>query len=100
MLAAFYVKAFLLAAVALPAYQSYITTANTAKVNAHYEAAVDLVSIDETEPMGTIGLFFQYAFSPRWSVAARAGALGFDLGNIEGEIYAFEGRTGVYGIER
>ena len=36
----------ILAAVALPAYQSYIQTANTAKVNTHYEAAVDLVSTE------------------------------------------------------
>ena len=34
----------ILAAVALPAYQAYIETANTAKVNTHYEAAIDLVS--------------------------------------------------------
>ena len=34
----------ILAAVALPAYQAYIQTANTAKVNTHFEAAVDLVS--------------------------------------------------------
>lgn len=33
----------ILAAVALPAYQSYITTANTAKVNTHYEEGVDFV---------------------------------------------------------
>jgi type IV pilus assembly protein PilA len=31
----------ILAAVALPAYQSYIQTSNTSKVNAHYEQAVD-----------------------------------------------------------
>jgi prepilin-type N-terminal cleavage/methylation domain-containing protein len=36
----------ILAAVALPAYQSYIQTANTAKVNTHYEAAVDLISAE------------------------------------------------------
>ena len=34
----------ILAAVALPAYQAYIQTANTAKVNTHFEAAVDLVT--------------------------------------------------------
>ena len=33
----------ILAAVALPAYQAYIQTANTSKVNTHYEAAIDLV---------------------------------------------------------
>ena len=33
----------ILAAVALPAYQSYIQTANTAKVNTHYEEGVDFV---------------------------------------------------------
>jgi len=32
----------ILAAVALPAYQDYIKTANVAKVNAHYEQAVKL----------------------------------------------------------
>jgi hypothetical protein len=53
---------------------------------------LDLVSVDVTEPMGTVGVFFQYAFSPRWSFAGRAGALGFDLGNIEGEIYSGEAR--------
>ncbi len=36
----------ILAAVALPAYQSYIQTANTAKVNTHWEAATDLVSTE------------------------------------------------------
>lgn len=36
----------ILAAVALPAYQSYIQTANTSKVNTHWEAAVDLVSTE------------------------------------------------------
>jgi prepilin-type N-terminal cleavage/methylation domain-containing protein len=36
----------ILAAVALPAYQSYIQTANTAKVNSHWEAATDLVSTE------------------------------------------------------
>ena len=53
---------------------------------------LDLVSVDDTEPMGTIGVFFQYAFTPQWSLAGRAGALGFDLGNIEGEIYGGEVR--------
>jgi hypothetical protein len=51
-----------------------------------------LVNVDDTEPMGTIGLFMQYAISPRWSVAGRAGALGFDLGNIDGKIYSVEAR--------
>jgi type IV pilus assembly protein PilA len=36
----------ILAAVALPAYQSYIQTANTAKMNTHWEAASDLVSTE------------------------------------------------------
>ena len=34
----------ILAAVALPAYQSYIATANMAKVNAHYEEGIDFVN--------------------------------------------------------
>ncbi|MFT7653790.1 MAG: prepilin-type N-terminal cleavage/methylation domain-containing protein [Limisphaerales bacterium] len=36
----------ILAAVALPAYQSYIATANSSKVNTHYEAAADLVNAE------------------------------------------------------
>ena len=36
----------ILAAVALPAYQSYIQTANTAKVNTHWEAGTDLVTTE------------------------------------------------------
>ncbi len=34
----------ILAAVALPAYQSYIATANMAKVNSHYEEAIDFAN--------------------------------------------------------
>ena len=34
----------ILAAVALPAYQSYIATANMAKLNAHYEEGIDFVN--------------------------------------------------------
>ena len=33
----------ILAAVALPAYQSYIQTANSGKVNSHYEEGIDFV---------------------------------------------------------
>ena len=33
----------ILAAVALPAYQAYMDTANSGKVNSHYEAAIDFV---------------------------------------------------------
>ncbi len=33
----------ILAAVALPAYQTYVQTANSGKVNSHYEAAIDFV---------------------------------------------------------
>jgi hypothetical protein len=53
---------------------------------------LDLVSVDDTEPMATIGLFFQYALSPRWTIAGRVGALGFDIGDIEGQIYGGEAR--------
>ncbi len=34
----------ILAAVALPAYQSYIETANMAKLNSHYEEGIDFVN--------------------------------------------------------
>jgi hypothetical protein len=51
-----------------------------------------LVDVDSTELMGTLGLFAQYAISPRWSIAGRAGAFGFDLGDIDGTIYSAEAR--------
>lgn len=71
---------------------SWVTIKNNLTGRLPNVAPIDIVSVDEAEPMGTIGLFFQYAFTPQLSFAARAGALGFDIGNIEGEIYAFEGR--------
>ena len=53
---------------------------------------VDLVNLDETEPMPTIGLFLEHALSPTWLVAGRAGYLGFDISDIEGDIYDIQGR--------
>lgn len=64
----------ILAAVALPAYQDYIATANMTKVNSHYEEAVRVtrativkgatqraLSLDETTPTDSTGWIALYA---------------------------------------
>ena len=40
----------ILVAVSLPAYESYVTTANTAKVNRHYEEGLDFVRAELHAP--------------------------------------------------
>jgi len=52
---------------------------------------VDVVSLDVSEPLPTIGLFFNYAISPKWYLNSRAGAFAFDIGDIDGTIYDFAG---------
>jgi hypothetical protein len=48
---------------------------------------IGLVESDSTEPLGTIGVYGTYAFSPSWLVAGRIGYLGFDFGDIGGAIW-------------
>jgi hypothetical protein len=48
---------------------------------------VILVENDVTEPLGTIGIYGSYAFSPQWLISARAGYLGFEFGDISGNIW-------------
>jgi len=46
----------ILAAVALPAYQSYIQTTNDAKVNAHYEEAISFINSEFQRTRADIAL--------------------------------------------
>lgn len=42
--------------------------------------------LDVSEPLPTIGLFFNYAFNEKWYFTSRAGAFTFDIGDIDGTI--------------
>ena len=52
---------------------------------------VEFTSLDVSEPLPTIGLFFNYAFSPDWYLTTRAGVFSFDMGDIDGTIFDFFG---------
>ena len=52
---------------------------------------VDLASFDISEPLPTIGLFFNYGFTPKWYLNSRAGVFAFDIGDIDGTIFEFGG---------
>ena len=45
----------------------------------------DLLDIDE--PLPTIGLFYNYAFTSKWYLASRAGLFALSIGDIEGTIF-------------
>lgn len=47
----------------------------------------DVSSLDVSEPLPTIGLFFNYAFSPDWYLTSRAGVFAFDIGDVDGTIF-------------
>lgn len=75
----------ILAAVALPAYQSYIATVNSSKVNTHYEAAVDLVNTEmqRTRTLITMGAELRAASSARldaWDAAGWQGVFEDNMG--------------------
>ena len=86
----------ILAAVALPAYQSYIQTANTGKVNAHYEEGVDFArsEMQRTRAAIQMGSETRTAASDRldssaeWITELRdeIGADKFDRGSPEGAV--------------
>jgi hypothetical protein len=43
--------------------------------------------LDVSEPLPTIGIFFNYAFNQKWFMTSRAGVFAFDIGDIDGTIY-------------
>ena len=50
-------------------------------------SSITLVDGDSTEPLGTIGIYGTYGFAPNWAVLGKVGYLGFDFGDIEGQIW-------------
>lgn len=43
--------------------------------------------LDVSEPLPTLGVFFNYAFTPKWYLTSRAGFFGLDIGDIDGTIF-------------
>ena len=43
--------------------------------------------LDVSEPLPTIGIFFNYAFNQKWIMTSRAGVFALDIGDIDGTIY-------------
>lgn len=72
----------ILAAVALPAYQSYMQTSNTAKVNAHYEQAIDFVRSE----MQRLRAQIQMGVDTRANISAGMAASADWVGAINNEI--------------
>ena len=66
---------------------NYTTIKEAFRVSVAGLTSNELVSIDVSEPLPTIGLFFNYAFSNDWYLTTRAGAFAFDIGDIDGTIY-------------
>ena len=85
----------ILAAVALPAYQAYIQTANSGKVNTHFESAVDFADTEMERTRSRIQMRAEtrQVASERldsvqdWldALAAEVGQDRFDTGSPEGE---------------
>ena len=102
----------ILAAVALPAYQSYIATANMAKLNAHYEEGIDFVNSEMQRTRANIQIGAEarvdastrLANSAAWIVELRdqIGADKFDRSSPEGDVAFVAGSsataTGSVGI--
>lgn len=47
----------------------------------------EIESIDVNEPLPTIGLFYNYAFSEAWYLTTRAGLFSLEIGDIDGTVY-------------
>ena len=62
-----------------------VETSLKANVTGAGETEID--SIDVNEPLPTIGLFYNYAFSEAWYLTTRAGLFSLEIGDIDGTIY-------------
>ncbi|MCK5516848.1 MAG: hypothetical protein KAI39_08240, partial [Desulfobulbaceae bacterium] len=62
------------------------------RANIPGHSGINITTFDVSEPLPTIGLFFNYAFSSEWYFTSRFGAFAFDIGDIDGTIFdAFGG---------
>ena len=70
---------------------NYTTLKESFRLNSPGLPSIEVTALDVSEPLPTIGLFFNYAFSPEWYLTSRAGVFSFDIGDIDGTIFDFFG---------
>jgi opacity protein-like surface antigen len=66
---------------------NYTTVKQSLAVKIPDTPAIKDKIIDVSEPLPTIGLFFNYAFSSKWYLTTHAGAFAFDIGDIDGSVF-------------
>ena len=66
---------------------NYTTVKESLAVNVAGNEVAKEEFLDVSEPLPTIGVFFNYAFTKKWFMTSRAGVFGFDIGDIDGTIY-------------
>jgi len=66
---------------------NYTTIRESLRVSIPGIPGSEINSLDVSEPLPTIGLFFNYAFTPELYMTSRFGAFSFDIGDIDGTIF-------------
>lgn len=66
---------------------NYTTVKESFQVNLPGTPGATINSLDVSEPLPTIGLFFNYAFTPELYLTTRFGAFSLDIGDIDGTIF-------------
>jgi opacity protein-like surface antigen len=70
---------------------NYTTVKESFRVTPPGMSGTDLTTVDVSQPLPTIGLFFNYGLSPKWYWTSRAGVFAFDIGDMDGTIYNLAG---------
>jgi len=66
---------------------NYTTVKQSFAVNIPNTPGIKENAIDVSEPLPTLGLFFNHAFNSKWYLTTHAGAFAFDIGDIDGTIF-------------
>ena len=66
---------------------NYTTIKESFRVSIPGSQGSEINSLDVSEPLPTIGLFFNYAFTPELYMTTRFGAFAFDIGDMDGTIF-------------
>ena len=66
---------------------SITTIENSIRITAPGTHTIKLVKKHVTEPLPTIGVFWNQAFSPQWSIHAQFGYLGLEVGDINADFW-------------
>jgi len=70
---------------------NFTTVKETFRVTLPGMSGTELSTVDVSQPLPTIGLFFNYGITPKWYWTSRAGVFAFDFGDIDGTIYDLAG---------